>query len=188
MPFWTSTSCRIGKRCWNSETSSSVVEFPPSNHYTPWLHCTYKQSLSLMWSEWRSFICSSGNMYDVIEDDLTNLEKIASLDNFFRWCRGREVVFSRHERRVNVGIVPISFKIWTLLNFDSLVVQGMTAKLRPCLHFRACGWGCVTVRWKALSRIGCEDSLLSSHGWQFWVCITFCKVRQWSCRQTRLLL
>ena len=32
-------------------------------------------------------------------------------------------------------------------------IQGMTAKLRPCLRFRACGWGCV--RWKAPYRKGC---------------------------------
>ena len=36
---------------------------------------------------------------------------------------------------------------------SSVVVQGMTVKLRPCLRFRACGWGCV--RWKAPCRKGC---------------------------------
>ena len=35
---------------------------------------------------------------------------------------------------------------------SSVVVQGMTVKLRPCLRFRACGWGCV--RWKAPCRKG----------------------------------
>ena len=51
---------------------------------------------------------------------------------------------------------------------------GMMVKLRPCLRFWACGWGCV--RWKASCRKGC--------GWfvkltwlVLWVCITFCKVR-----------
>ena len=36
---------------------------------------------------------------------------------------------------------------------SSVVVQGMTFKLRPCLRFRACGWGCV--RWEAPCRKGC---------------------------------
>ena len=40
----------------------------------------------------------------------------------------------------------------TTLN-SSVVVQGMTVKLRPCLRFRACGWGCV--RWKVPCRKGC---------------------------------
>ena len=35
---------------------------------------------------------------------------------------------------------------------SSVVVQGMTVKLRPCLRFRACGWGCV--RWRAPCRKG----------------------------------
>ena len=57
---------------------------------------------------------------------------------------------------------------------SSVVVQGMTVKLRPCLHFLACGWG--SVRWKALAGKGVVG-LLSWHGSHFWVCITFCKVR-----------
>ena len=57
---------------------------------------------------------------------------------------------------------------------SSVVVQGMTVKLRPCLRFWACGWGCV--RWKAPAGKGVVG-LLSWHGSHFWVCITFCKVR-----------
>ena len=36
---------------------------------------------------------------------------------------------------------------------SSVVVQGMTVKLRPGLRFRACGWGCV--RWKNPCRRWC---------------------------------
>jgi len=39
----------------------------------------------------------------------------------------------------------------TTLN-SSVVVQVMTVKLRPCLRFRACGWGCV--RWNAPCKKG----------------------------------
>ena len=49
-----------------------------------------------------------------------------------------------------------------------VVVQGMTVKLRPCLRFRACGWGCV--RWKAPAGKGVVG-LLSWHGSHFWVYI-----------------
>ena len=35
----------------------------------------------------------------------------------------------------------------------SVVAQGMTVNLQPCLRFRACRWGCV--RWKAPCRKGC---------------------------------
>ena len=33
MLFLASTNCRLGKRCWYSETSSAVVEFPPQCHH-----------------------------------------------------------------------------------------------------------------------------------------------------------
>ena len=36
---------------------------------------------------------------------------------------------------------------------SSVVVQGMTVKLRPCLRFRACGLG--YVRWKIPCKKGC---------------------------------
>ena len=50
----------------------------------------------------------------------------------------------------------------------------MTVKLRPCLRFRACGWGCV--RWRAPAGKGVVG-LLSWHGSHFWVCIIFCEGR-----------
>ena len=56
---------------------------------------------------------------------------------------------------------------------SSVVVQGMTVKLQPCLRFRAGGWGCV--KWKASAGKGVVG-MLSWHGSHFWVCITFCKV------------
>ena len=69
---------------------------------------------------------------------------------------------------------------------SSVVVQGMTVKLRPCLHFRACRWG--RFRWKAPCRKGC--------GW--FVKLTWLALlslyyilygaSRWQCYQTRLLL
>ena len=68
---------------------------------------------------------------------------------------------------------------------SSVVVQGMTVKLRACLRFRACGWGCV--RWIAPCRKGC--------GW--FVELTWLALLSlyyilwgaswWQCHQTRLL-
>ena len=57
---------------------------------------------------------------------------------------------------------------------SSVVVQGMTVKLWPCLRFRACGWAVSGGKPSAGKGV---VGLLSWHGSHFWVCITFCKVR-----------
>ena len=56
---------------------------------------------------------------------------------------------------------------------SSVVVQGMTVKLRPCFRFREV--------WMRLCQVESTAGkgvvgLLSWHGSYFWVCITFCKV------------
>ena len=66
--------------------------------------------------------------------------------------------------------------MWSpLIHMCGWIAQGMTVKLRPCLRFRACGWGCV--RWKAPCRKGCGWFVKLTWLALFWVCITFCKVR-----------
>ena len=53
--------------------------------------------------------------------------------------------YNRHQDQLCIMITK-SYVLGTTLN-SSVVVQGRTVKLRPCLRFPACGWGCV--RWKA---------------------------------------
>ena len=57
---------------------------------------------------------------------------------------------------------------------SSVVVQGMTIKLWPSLHFKACGWGWIS-RKPPAGKGG--DSFLNWLGSHFWVCITLCMVR-----------
>ena len=53
--------------------------------------------------------------------------------------------------------------------------HGMLVKLRPCLRFQACGWGCV--RWKTPCRKECgwfvKLTWLTLMYYYFWVCTSY---------------
>ena len=72
---------------------------------------------------------------------------------------------------INRDPVAYNYVLGMTLN-SSVIVRGMTVKLRPGLRFRARGWGC-----EMGSPLQERMWIIWWHGSHFWVCITFCKMR-----------
>ena len=70
------------------------------------------------------------------------------------WHRGFLIIWILIMLYINKSIVvDLAICVLGMILNSTVVVQGAMVKLRPCLCFRACGWGCV--RWKTLCRKGC---------------------------------